>query len=206
MNQRLFCKFSRKFNTNFPLKNPIKGTQIFLNKRKPTGFHLSVTKGQLKTPSATVELRFEVGDSLIKDWLTVMTNLISPLIGLPFLQIINTILDKCRGVLNCLFFSMQLKHADNTYFDNKEPLLNPTDILIQPGKQTVIYKKSQDRTDNEVPGIIQPSPDLENHDYLSNCEGITTSQKKNLQSSSTTVWNIDIRWNKDATLMMLLKT
>ena len=46
------------------------------------------------------------------------------------------------GFLNFPLFSMQVKHADNTFSKNNIPLLNPTDILIQQTKQIVIDENS----------------------------------------------------------------
>ena len=84
-----------------------------------------------KRPIATFELQFEVGDILLKQRFIVTINLTNTLLGLHFLQ-----KNMRQGVLNFPFFSMQLKHADNTYSNNEELFLNPTDILIQPNKQT----------------------------------------------------------------------
>ena len=53
---------------------------------------------------------------------------------------------------------MQLKHADNTNSKFNELSLNPTEFLVQPGKQTVIYIKSHVYPETEVTGIIQPPP------------------------------------------------
>ena len=61
---------------------------------------------------------------------------------------------------------MQLKHADNTHSDINESLLNPTDILIKSGKQTVIYIKLQGHTENEVTGIIKPCLDLDGNNHI----------------------------------------
>ena len=83
-----------------------------------------------------------------------------------------------QAVLNFLFFSMQLKHADNTFSNNEETFLNPTDILIQPNKQTVIFIKSQVYTENEVTGILQASRDLEDNDDYIICPALTTTEKK----------------------------
>ena len=113
-----------------------------------------IANGKLETPSATVELQFEVGYILFKERFIVMTNLTSPLIGLLSHQKNYTILDMHQGVLNLFFFSMQLKHADSTYSNLHEPLLNPLDITIPPRKQTLTYIKSQVYTENEVTGII----------------------------------------------------
>ena len=48
-------------------------------------------------------------------------------------------------------------------------------MLIQPGKQTVIYIKSPVYTRNEVTGIIQPSLDLEDNDDSTTCPSLTTA-------------------------------
>ena len=73
---------------------------------------------------------------------------------------------------------MQLKHADNTYSNNNEPLSNPTYILIQPGKQSVIYIKPQVYTEKGVTGIIQTFTDLEDDKELILYPALTTSQEK----------------------------
>ena len=96
-----------------------------------------------------------------------MTNLTSPLIGLLFLQRNSTILDMRQGILNFPFFSMQLKNEDRTYPNVIEPILNPVETTLQPGKRTKTLVKSKIYTDKEATGIIQPSPHLENDkDFL----------------------------------------
>ena len=107
-----------------------------------------------------------------------MTNLPSPIFGLLLLQRSCTILDMRQGVLNFPIFSMQLKHADNTYFNTNEPFLNPTKNLVQPGKQTVIRIKSQVYTENEVTGIIPPSADLESNNDLIICPALIATQNR----------------------------
>ena len=83
-----------------------------------------------------------------------MTDLTSPLIGLLLLQRNSTILDMRQGILNFPFFSMQLKNEDRTYPNVFEPKLNPVETLLQPGKRTTIWVKSQIYTDDEATGII----------------------------------------------------
>ena len=87
-----------------------------------------VANGQLEGSIATVELQFEVCD------LKVMENVTSPLIGLLFLQRNSTILDMRRRSLNFPFFSVQLKNDDRTYTNVIEPILNPLETILQPGK------------------------------------------------------------------------
>ena len=72
-----------------------------------------------------------------------MTNLTNPIVGLLLLQRKGTISDMPQGVLSFLFISMQLKHADNRFSIYHQPLLSPTELLIQSGKQTATHIKSQ---------------------------------------------------------------
>ena len=84
----------------------------------------------------------------------------------------------CQGVLNFPFSPMQLKHAHNMYSIINELLLNPKDILNQPGKQTLIHSKSQLHTENEVTGIKESSPKLEYSNDLIICPALTTTHGK----------------------------
>ena len=137
-----------------------------------------VANGQLEAPIATVELQFEVGDNRFREKFIVMTNLTSPLIGLLFLPCNSTILDMRQGILHFPFFSMQLKNEDRTYPNVVEPILNPVETILQPGKRTTIWVNSQIYTDNEATGIIQPSPLLENDEDLLICPALSSSQNK----------------------------
>ena len=147
-----------------------------LNESPPPEFRIMVANGQLEAPIATVELQFEVGDITFREKFIVMTNLTSPLIGLLFLQRNSTILDMRQGILNFSFFSMQLKNEDRKYPNAIEPILNPVETILQPGKRTTIRVKSQIYTDNEATGIIQPSPLLENDEDLLICPAISSTQ------------------------------
>ena len=129
-------------------------THTILNEGPPPEFQITVANGQLEAPIATVELQFEVGDILFREMFIIMTNLTSPLIGLLFLQCNSTVLDMRQGILNFPFFSMQLKNQDRTYPNVIEPILNPVETTLQPGKRNTIWVKSQIYTDNEATGII----------------------------------------------------
>ena len=150
-----------------------------LNEGPPTWFQIMVANGQLEAPIATVELQFEVGDITFREKFIVMTNLTSPLIGLLFLQRNSTILDMRQGILNFPFFSMQLKNEDRTYPNVIEPIINPAEIILQPGERTTVWIKSQIYTENEATGIIQPSPLLENDEDLLICPAILSTQNNN---------------------------
>ena len=147
-----------------------------LNEGPPPEFQIMVANGQLEAPVAIVELQFEVGDITFRENFIVLTNLTSPLIGLLFLQRNSTILDIRQGILNFPLFSMQLKNEDRTYPNVSEPILNPAETILQPGKKTTIWVKSQIYTDNEATGIIQPSPLLENDEDLRICPAILSTQ------------------------------
>ena len=135
-----------------------------------------VANGQLEAPIATVDLQFEVGDITFREKFIVMTNLTSPLIGLLFLQRNSAILDMRQGILNFPFFSMQLTNEDRTYPNVIEPILNPVETTLQPGKRTTIWVKSQIYTDNEATGRIQPSLLLENDEDLLICPALSSTQ------------------------------
>ena len=147
-----------------------------LNEGPPPEFQIMAANGQLEAPIATVELQLEVGDITFREKFIVMTNLTSPLIRLLFLQRNSTILDMRQGILNFTFFSMQLKNEDRTYPNVIEPIINPVDTILQPGKRTTIWVKSQIYTENEATGIIQPSPFLKNDEDLLICPAISSTQ------------------------------
>ena len=145
------------------------------NESPPPEFQIMVANGQLEAPIATVELQFEVGDITFREKFIVMTHLTSPLIGLLFLQRNSTILDMRQGILNFPFFSIQLKNEDRTYPNVIEPILNPVETTLQPGKRTKIWVKSQIYTDNEATGIIQTSQLLENDEDLLICPALSST-------------------------------
>ena len=146
------------------------------NEGFPPEFQIMVANGQLEAPMATVELQFELGDITFREKFIVLTNLTRPLIDLLFIQRNSTILDMRQGILNFLFFSMQLKNEDRTYPNVIEPILNPVETILQRGKRTTIWLKSQIYTDNELTGILQPSPFLENDEDLLICPALSSTQ------------------------------
>ena len=136
-----------------------------------------VANGQSETPIATKELQFEVCDITFREKFITMTNLTSPLTGVLFLQRNSTIPHMRQEILNFPFFSMQLESEDRTYPIVIEPILNPVEAILQPGKRTTIWVKSQIYTDNEATGIIQPSPLLENNEGLLVSPALSSTQK-----------------------------
>ena len=136
-----------------------------------------VANGQLKTPKTTIKLPFEVRDILFEECFIVLTNLTSQLSGLLYLQRNSIILDMRQGVTVSSLFSMQFKHAYNTYYNVNGVLLIRTDILIQSAKNNLNHVKVQVYTEIEVTAKIQPCLDLESTDDLMICPALTTTQK-----------------------------
>ena len=71
---------------------------------------------------------------------------------------------------------MQLKNEDRTYPNVIAPILNPIETILQPGKRTTFWVRSQIYTDNEATGIIQLSPFLENEKDLLICPALSSTQ------------------------------
>ena len=131
-----------------------------LNEGPPPEFQIMVANGQLEAPIATVELQFEVGDITFREKFIVMTNLKSPLIRSPIAATQHYHILYASRNPELSFFSMQLKNEDRTYPNVIEPIINPVDSILQPGKRTTIWVKSRIYTENEATGIIQPSPPI----------------------------------------------
>ena len=110
-----------------------------INEGPPPEFKTMVGNGQLEAPVATVELQFADGNIKFREKFIVMTNLTSTLIDLSIQQRYSTILDMRQGTLNFPFFSMQLKNEDRTYPNVIEPIINPVETILQPGKRTTIW-------------------------------------------------------------------
>ena len=125
-----------------------------------------VANGQMKTPTATIELQFEVHDITFVERFIVMASLADHLIGILFLQNNGINLDMRQGILNFPFFSMKLKNAYNSYQNINGPLPNPHEMVFQPWKQTTNQVKSQILKEEEVTEILQPSQHIENNEAL----------------------------------------
>ena len=138
-------------------------------------FQIMVANGDLETPKSTVELKFEVGDIEFHEIFIVIEKLSSPIIGLMFLQRNHTVPDMRQGILNFLYFSMQLKTADDHKYSNvMEPILNPEDVTIPPNDLAVISIQSQIYAENAVTGILQPSDLLHEEGDVTFCAAIVT--------------------------------
>ena len=143
-------------------------------------FQIMVVNGHLEATIATVGMQFKVSGSTVREKNTVLTNLMSSLIGLLFLQLKSNKLDMCQGTLKLSCFSMQLKKEDRAFSNVTEPILKPVEILLQPGKRTTNWIISQIYTDSEATGIIHPLLLLESVEDFLNCLTVSTTPNKTL--------------------------
>ena len=92
----------------------------------------------------------------------------------------HTVLDMRQGILNLLFFSMQVKTADHRYSNVLEPLLNPTETTIPPNDRVLIRTNSLLYPENAVSGILQPSDFLYKEGDITFCPALVTLNDGNI--------------------------
>ena len=81
-----------------------------------------------------------------------------------------------QRILSFPTFSMQLKHDNNSFPSINEPLLNPHEMVLQPGKLTMLSVKYQIYKKQKVTGVLQPSQNIETTDELTICASIICSK------------------------------
>ena len=140
----------------------------------PPNFQIMVANGQLETPKATLELKFEVGDIEFHEIFIVIDNLTGSIIGLMFLQRNHTVLDMRQEILNFPYFSMQLETADHKYSNVMEPILDACDITIPPNDRVTTQTQSQIYSKHNVTGILQPNDTLHYEGDVTFCPGVIT--------------------------------
>ena len=131
-----------------------------------------VGNGQLETPIATTQMPLEVRVTTFVVRFAVMVNLANPLIGLSLLRRNGTLLDMGERTLKFQSVFMQFKDANNSYQKITEPLFNPHEIILQPGKQTMVCVESQIYREHEVTQTLQPTQFIKNNDEFFICPAI----------------------------------
>ena len=145
----------------------------------PPGFQIMVANGQLEKPRGTVELKIEEGDIEFHERFILMDNLTGPIIGLMFPQRNHTVLDMRQGLLIFPYFSMQLKTADHKYSNVIEPIANTCEITVPPNDRVTIQTYSQNDSEHNVTGLLQPSETLHEEGDVTFCLGIVTLSEGN---------------------------
>ena len=74
-------------------------------------FQIQVANGQLKKPTATTTLKFDIGDHIFSEHFVVMKNLTGPIIGLHFMRQKSVVIVTTRGLLHFPHLTMQVKSA-----------------------------------------------------------------------------------------------
>ena len=77
----------------------------------PPNFQIQVANGQLKKPTATATLKFDIGDHIFAEHCVVMKNLTGPIIGLHFMRHNSVVIDNTHGLIHFPHLTMQVKSA-----------------------------------------------------------------------------------------------
>ena len=98
---------------------------------------IMVANGQLEALVTTFELQLQVADITFEENFILMTNLTRSLNCFLFLKRNSTIHDVRQAMLEFPIFSMPRKNEDRTYPSVIEPVPNPVETILQPGKRTI---------------------------------------------------------------------
>ena len=149
-------------------------------------FQIIVANGQLKSPTCTIELKFEIDDIEFQEIFIVMENLSGPIIGLLFLQRNHTVLDMKQGTQNFPFFSMHFRTANHRYSNVFGPILNSTEITIPPIDRDLIRTNFLLYHENAVTDILQPSELLHHEGDITFCPALVALNDGNIQTPVNT--------------------
>ena len=75
----------------------------------PPNFQIQVTNGQLEKPTATITIKFDIGDHIFAKHSVVMKNLTGPIIGLHFMRQNSVVIDTTHGLIHLPHLTMQCK-------------------------------------------------------------------------------------------------
>ena len=93
-------------------------------------FQIQVANGQLEKPTATVTLKFDIGDHFFAEHFVVMKNLTGPIIGLHFMKHNSVVLDTTHGLIHFPHLTMQVKRASSQASAKPQPVLIYDSITI----------------------------------------------------------------------------
>ena len=96
----------------------------------PPNFQIQVANGQLEKPTATVTLKFDIGDHIFAEHFVVRKNLTGPIIGLHFMRHNIVVIDTTHGLIHFPHLTMQVKSALNQTNTNLQAVLIHDTITI----------------------------------------------------------------------------
>ena len=96
----------------------------------PPNFQIQVANGQLKKPTATATLKFDIGDHIFAEQFVVMKNLTGPVIRLHFMRHNSVVIDTTHGLIHFPHLTMQVKSALNQTSTKPQVVLIHDSITI----------------------------------------------------------------------------
>ena len=97
---------------------------------EPPNFQIQVANGQLENPTATIALKFDIGDHIFAELFVVMKNLTGPTIGLHFMKHNTVVIDTTHGLIHFPHLTMQVKNASSQASAKPQPVLIHESITI----------------------------------------------------------------------------
>ena len=90
-----------------------KSPSIIPNIDDPPNFQIQVANGQLEKPTATVTLKFDIGDHIFAEHFVVMKNLTEPILGFDLMRHNIVVIDTTHGLIHFPHLTMQVKSASS---------------------------------------------------------------------------------------------
>ena len=104
----------------------------------PPNFQIQVANDQLEKPTATVTLKFDIGDHTFAQNFVVMENLTGPIIGLHFMRHNSVVIDTTHGLIHFPQLTVQVKSALNQT-STKQVLLHMATNLASHNDSTLLH-------------------------------------------------------------------
>ena len=98
----------------------------------PPNFQIQVGNGQLKKPSSTATLKFEIGDNFFAEHFVVMKKLTGPIFGLHFIRNNSVVIDTTLGLIHFPHLTMQVKTVSSETTTKPQPAITDEAPTIPP--------------------------------------------------------------------------
>ena len=125
-----------------------------LKEMDPPTFKLQVAKGDIQTPTKTVQLQFELGDWTFKETFIVATKMTGPILGLTFLKNNSAILDVSQALLHFPHLTYAIAAYDNETVSRHHKVTIKNQLTIMPDQCITIEAGINLRTITNTTGII----------------------------------------------------
>ena len=98
----------------------------------PPTFQIQVANGELRKPSSTATLKFEIGDNSFAEHFVVMKKLAGPTIGLHFMRNNSVVIDTTHGLIHFPHLTMRVKTASSETTTKAQPVITDENLTIPP--------------------------------------------------------------------------